>query len=317
MSGIHGNAVAFLADEAISNALIDLISEASQRLILVSPYHRHWSRLEHEIVAAQERGVEVTIYYRADVDIPEGTYGAITAIPVPRLVARIYASESQALVGSMHLDGGSAMYSHNAGLLVRAPELLNEIEEYINLLSNSAVSGPSFETRATDVPYEASFHQVETPTDIARVISSSGFCIECGRTKEFNHGKPLCVPCYFQYRTRGTHKFCHACGRLETTQLHQPLCRVCRGIRQPMEEPCPLHSADLRESIWPIAQQLPGTFYYCPSKVGGNCSLLVHSQLGILRSSGDPRGQVPAGKLAEVYRAAAAELPANPRYSHQ
>ena len=115
MFGRSGAAVEFLADWQIGDALLRVIAQARQQLTLVSPYNKHWGHLKREVAAAQQRGVAVTIYYRADEPGPLAEYAGVTVIPVRMLHAKIYANESVTLVTTMNLLETSAMYSPRSG----------------------------------------------------------------------------------------------------------------------------------------------------------------------------------------------------------
>lgn len=225
------NSVGFLTDWQIGDALMRIIREARQRLILVSPYNKHWGHLRREIVAAQQRGVEVTIYYRSDEANPVDDYDAIAAVPVRMLHAKIYANESSALVSSMNLLESSAMYSRDVGLLVRGAKLRREIDEYVKSLADGTATGSPFVVGVAARNGSASRQQVQTASDMARVIDATGFCIECGDPVSFALDKPLCRQCYDRFGRVGTHNRCHRCGEPHAAQVGQPLCQSCLAAR--------------------------------------------------------------------------------------
>ena len=142
------------------------------------------------------------------------------------LHAKIYANEKVALVTTMNLVETSAAYSREVGLLVRDPKLRREIDEYVQSLADAAgadqaiaPSGP-VPQRAVARPAIAT---VQTPTDIAQVIAVSGFCIECGTTKEFDERRPLCGSCFGRYGRSSTHKICHRCGEEYPARVSDPV----------------------------------------------------------------------------------------------
>ena len=211
---------------------MQIISEAKQRLTLVSPYNRYWGHLRREIMGAQQRGVEVTVYYRADEQSPLASpliwHDSIKVVPVRMLHAKIYANESVALISSMNLLESSAMYSRDVGLLIRDAKLRREIDGYVQSLTESADADLPLNMGAA-AGNGATVRKVEaaTATDIARVIEVSGFCIECRTLISFDLNKPLCLPCYTEFGRTGTHKHCHKCSESHRTLLNEPLCRVC------------------------------------------------------------------------------------------
>ncbi len=230
MFGCSGTAIEFLTDWQIGDGLLRIVREARQQLTLVSPYNRHWGHLKREVEAAQRRGVAVAAYYRAEDPAHAPEYEGASITPVCMLHAKIYANEKVALVTTMNLVETSAAYSREVGLLVRDPKLRREIDEYVQSLADAAGTGraaaPSslVQQRAASRPAIAT---VQTPTDIAQLIAVSGFCIECGTTKEFDERRLLCGSCYGRYGRSVTHKICHRCGEEYPARVSDPLCQKC------------------------------------------------------------------------------------------
>jgi hypothetical protein len=227
MFGRSKASIDFLADWQISAALMRIISEAKQRLTLVSPYNRHWGHLRREVAAAQQRGIDVTVFYRSDEASPVADNDSITAIPIRMLHAKIYANETAALITSMNLVETSAMYSRDVGLLVQDAKLRREIDGFIRSLWDSVDTEAPGGTAASGNGSTARLHRVSTATDIARVIDIGGFCIECGNALTFDPEKPLCPQCYSRHGRHGVHRICHKCGESHRALLNEPLCRVC------------------------------------------------------------------------------------------
>ncbi len=239
MFGRSGAAVEFLADWQIGDALLRVIAQARQQLTLVSPYNKHWGHLKREVAAAQQRGVAVTIYYRADEPGPPAEYAGVTVIPVRMLHAKIYANESVTLVTTMNLLETSAMYSREVGLLLTDAKLRREVGDYVKALADGAdapepapapAAHPAQRNGVPRTP--ATPATSRTATAIAEHIKASGFCIACGNPKDFDLNRPLCVPCYTKLGRNGTHQACHRCGEEHPTQVNEPLCPTCHDARQ-------------------------------------------------------------------------------------
>ena len=227
MFGRSKASIDFLADWQISAALMQIVREARQRLTLVSPYNRHWGHLRREVMAAHQRGVDVTIYHRADEPNPLAEHNAITAVPISMLHAKIYANETTALVTSMNLLETSAMYSRDVGLLVRDARLRREIDGFIRSLWDSVDTETPSGVAANGNGNAARLHRVTNANDIAEVIDIGGYCIECGIAVPFDPMRPLCPQCYSRHGRNGLHRLCHKCGESHRTLLNEPLCRVC------------------------------------------------------------------------------------------
>ena len=236
MFGKSASGVEFLTDWQIGDALMRIITQARQRLILVSPYNRHWGHLRREVAAAQGRGVAVRMYYRADEPSPSAEHDDVASIPIRMLHAKIYSNETTALITTMNLVEASATHSREVGLLIRDRKLLSEVAEYVESLldTGSAVSengsgAASAGMRSTGPP--AARPVVRTATEIAEYIKASGYCIECREPKDFDLTKPLCVPCYTRRGRNGTHKVCHECGESYASHINEPLCLICAAAR--------------------------------------------------------------------------------------
>ncbi len=231
MLGRRGNDVEFLIDWQIGDALLRLITQSKEKLMLVSPYNRHWGHLKREVVAAVRRGVAVTIYYRSDEADPSNDYDDIVAIPVRMLHAKIYANESTVLVTTMNLVETSSTHSREVGFLIRDPKLIAQISSYVAALGDGSetevpsTSSARIRDRSATVQY-----RVETADDIAKVIDGFGFCIECAVRITLDLSKPLCPSCYSRFGRNGEHSHCHRCGQPHSTKLNQPLCPTCAAV---------------------------------------------------------------------------------------
>ena len=258
-----GGGVEFLADWQVGDALLRIVAQARQRLTLVSPYNRHWGHLKREVAAARQRGVAVTIYYRADEAAPlaqpdraatdkvmaDGAADGVAAnevavVPVRMLHAKIYANESVALVTTMNLLETSAMYSREVGLLITDAKLRRQVDDYIKSLHADAATEapkPDVPIPGASIPgapipegrtaYRNGAGRVPAAGIAEPAGKSSGFCIECGDAKGFEPERPLCIPCYARFGRKGAHRRCHRCGEPHPAQLNEPLCQPCRETR--------------------------------------------------------------------------------------
>ena len=249
-----GGGVEFLADWQVGDALLRIVAQARQRLTLVSPYNRHWGHLKREVAAARQRGVAVTIYYRADEPAPlaqpdrvaadgaalDGAASdSVTVVPVRMLHAKIYANESFALITTMNLLETSAMYSREVGLLIADAKLRRQVDDYIKSLhADAATEAPKPDVPIPGAPipegrtaYRNGAGRVPAAGIAEPAGKSSGFCIECGGGVGFEPERPLCATCYARFGRNGLHRLCHRCGEPHPAQLNEPLCQPCREAR--------------------------------------------------------------------------------------
>src|SRR5688500_7622706 len=102
-----------LQPHKISNEIFDLIYEAKQYLIIVSPYvnFKYWERLASELVNAKNRGVRIDFFVRNE---PENaaSWEQVESLGIaPRLVnnlhAKFYFNEKNGVISSMNLLSSS------------------------------------------------------------------------------------------------------------------------------------------------------------------------------------------------------------------
>jgi hypothetical protein len=228
MLGRSRNSVEFLSDWQIGDALLRIVTQAREQLTLVSPYNNHWGHLGREVTISRSRGVSVTIFYRADQPNPLASYKDIAGVPVQNLHAKIYANEQATLVTSMNLLETSLTHAREVGFLVHDAKLRHEVHAYINSLADRTPISDSFTLNPVGRNGNTtSQHTVETANDIAKVIDTNGFCIECGDQATFDLNRPLCRSCYFRIGINGSPRLCHNCGQTHGTQINRPLCPAC------------------------------------------------------------------------------------------
>ncbi len=217
-----------LSAHHVAHAVLNVLEEAREHVVLVTAYLRPWIHLEQQVKQAVERGVKVACILR-DPDGPKRDqekakeaietlrgYGASVHV-VPRLHAKVYLNESQAVVTSFNLVGGSHD-SVEFGVRIGDPDVVADCYERLvsycpELKAGSTATAP------------------ETGSSERR--SRVGFCIGCGSDSlGYDPTKPLCRDCY-KASKRGTacdvlpNRVCHSCGVTHRATLEKPLCYPC------------------------------------------------------------------------------------------
>lgn len=255
-----------LSGTEISREILLLIEGAREFLVLVTPYFDPWDRLSTEIKRAKTRpGLKIRLLLRGgeDRDKQEGKARDLEAHGVEveylkRLHAKVYISDTQAILTSMNLLKSSAMDSweiamrvdrardattyadilrHTGELLQRAkderliavqPKVASEVEAFASLLS--APTKPSPPT-ARPAPPPARSTAPAPKADGARKRAGTGCCIRCAEPIPFNAEQPYCASCYkswVKYKNEEyEEKHCHSCGKPRPTTMAKPLCKPC------------------------------------------------------------------------------------------
>lgn len=115
-------------------SLVSLVKNAKKFVVIVSPYSyfEGWNDLVKAINEASERGVNVSYYVREKEGL-EGTEALnVNLFEVPFLHAKMFFSESEAMISSFHLKNNEDI---NWACLVDTQEeysdMVNFFEEYI------------------------------------------------------------------------------------------------------------------------------------------------------------------------------------------
>lgn len=240
-----------LSSTDISREVLALIEGAKQVLILVSPYFDPWDRLTTEIKRAANRpGMKVALLLRGGEDRAKQEEKArdLAAVGVrvaflARLHAKVYISESQAIVTSMNLLKSSALDSWELAIRAHAKQdtvLFNEIVAHTKGLMDRAKDEQEIAAKvkaASRVASLAAMVEGSRPAAPApKSVSSrgrakTGHCIRCGDDIAFNPDRPFCPDCFkawAKYENPGyKESHCHACGKERSTSFAKPLCRPC------------------------------------------------------------------------------------------
>ncbi len=253
----------------ISNEIISLVEGAKTALYLISPYFDPWDRLGVEIGRAAKRCQRVVLVVRGGEDRAKQEAKAqpfvaqgVEVLYLHRLHAKIYLTESQAIVTSMNLLRSSALDSFEIALRLRMPQdseaILKVAQEVKQLVERareetSAVDGErAAKKAATEAgalasllettggrkgavasPAAAVVREVVKVLAAAQALSSTGHCIRCNESVAFDDGKPLCPQCFRSWskfsNPEYTEKYCHRCGKERSTSVAKPLCKPCWG----------------------------------------------------------------------------------------
>ncbi|MBN8227242.1 phospholipase D family protein [Corallococcus macrosporus] len=234
-----------------------LLTEAEQRIVLVSPYVKFdkLRTLVRPLQAALLKGVKVTLVVR-EKDYSTGKEDpldsdaltqlrqlGLTVLVLKDLHAKIYLSEKYALLTSLNLLESSFNNSIEIGTWLTAgtPEyasvdafLKNEI--YPTAQAAPSLSAPQVKTSEAQAPKRepraAPAREASMPLQVViNDDSDTGHCIRCGDDLDFNMERPLCRGCYNSWKKYGdptyAEKFCHGCGEPKKTSVAKPLCRPC------------------------------------------------------------------------------------------
>ena len=240
-----------LSGTEISSQVIALIENARKIVVLVTPYFDPWGRLTTAIKAARaQHDVKVRLLLRGGEDRAKQeekaqeliSFGAEVSF-LDRLHAKVYISETQAIMTSMNLLKSSALDSWEMGMRASATTDAAIFEQIVQAAADlmkraqadSKITAHVQGTRASEAATSMLGGQFGAPSKaikppkVAKVLS--GHCIRCGDDIALDPDHPLCASCYklwAKYKNPDYEEaFCHTCGKEKKTSMAKPLCRPC------------------------------------------------------------------------------------------
>ncbi len=247
-----------LSGTEISSQVIALIEGARKILVLVTPYFDPWGRLSTAIKAARtQHGVKVRLLLRGGEDRAKQEEKAKELISfgvevtfLERLHAKVYVSESQAIVTSMNLLKSSAIDSWEIAMRADAKTdatVYNDIVRHVVELIKRAQADSHISAHAQVATAHKAITAALSETTTARApsappkaapalkklrqVAPTGHCIRCGEDIAFDPDHPFCATClksWSRYKNPDYEEaHCHACGKDKKTSMAKPLCRPC------------------------------------------------------------------------------------------
>ncbi len=229
--------VKLISNEKIQIAIFDLIDEAGEFLLLVSPYIKIWGHLRNHMEKCKAK-TKVAIVRDENLDekaevISELNQLGFMVKVLQNLHAKIYLSDKACIISSMNLYDFSAANSEDVALLISDKESLIEIKKYVkdNLSFRSNEFDPKkLKPSGARPDQKKKYKRIETKAD------SGGHCIRCGNAIKLNPERPYCKSCFESWALYENHEYrekhCHVCGKPEATTILKPVCGICyrKGI---------------------------------------------------------------------------------------
>ena len=232
----------FLTTTGVSYRLEEIIKNASDRLVIISPFLRVNERVKELLEDKNRLKIDVRVIYGKNELRPEEnnwleSMDFIRTSFCNNLHAKCYLNENEALLTSMNLYEFSQINNNEMGILVsreEEPDLYKKImEESMRLVRVSEeIRVKVARVEATENSRENA-EEARTRKEATPVLQApeKGFCIRCKADLPAKPIQPYCSRCYASWRRFGNkeyeEKHCHTCGNEHTTSLLKPLCLAC------------------------------------------------------------------------------------------
>ena len=227
----------FLGTSGISYHLEELIHNANEKLILISPYLQFNDHLKQSLEEKdRQKTVDVRLIYGESKLQPAENNWLKSLLSIrtsicPHLHAKCYLSEHAAIITSMNLYEYSQINNNEMGIYIDKTEdeqLYNDVLTDANRLIR--ISQEIKVTVAT-VPKSNDEPTEKTTKPVSNV---SGFCIRCGEKLKLNPMVPYCPKCFKSWKKykneEHEEKYCHICGKPNKSSLIKPSCYECYTI---------------------------------------------------------------------------------------
>ncbi len=139
----------FLKPNSVSGEIMNLLDEANEKVIIVSPYCKFdkWYKLINKIKDLKSRGIEIEFYIR---DNEPKSYEQVTAIGIkpiciPNLHSKLYLNEKYCIVTSMNLLLSSEINSLEIGYKTKSEQEYNELTDFYSTYLNKSIKNSNID----------------------------------------------------------------------------------------------------------------------------------------------------------------------------
>lgn len=229
----------FLDTTGVSYHLQQLINQAQDLLILISPYLKINERLRQSLDDKDRMKIDIRVVYGKN-ELQPDQINWLKSLKFVRtsfcenLHAKCYLNESEAIITSMNLYEFSQINNQEMGIYITKaddPQLYDEIYNEARRLIRI-----SDEVR---LYVEKIVEPEEQKTEINKTVIeekkandiTKGFCIRCKKEIALNPAIPYCPECYKSWKRyenpKYQEKFCHMCGKDNASMMNKPVCYDC------------------------------------------------------------------------------------------
>ena len=221
----------FLDTTGVSYHLQQIINQARETLILISPYLKMNQRLRQSLEDKDRMKIDIRVVY-GKTELQPGELTWLRGLQSVRtsfcenLHAKCYLNESEALITSMNLYEFSQVNNHEMGIYVAKatdPQLYDAIHTEARRLIRIG----------EEVRLSAEVVEVEAVEPLKKAASTveAGFCIRCRNQIARNREAPYCATCYRVWKKYENptypEKYCHVCGKDNVSTFSKPACYAC------------------------------------------------------------------------------------------
>jgi hypothetical protein len=220
----------FLTTHAAAARIEEIITEAREKVTLLSPYLQLSPLFSERLRDAAKRRVHITIVYGKS-ELQSTQYETLSALPglrlffLERLHAKCYLNEKRMVITSMNMYEFSEKNNREMGVLLEQsdPAFQTALDEVHSIISAATLDAGHSPKRVRERAFGSQPPQ--------RGHSQRGVCVRCSRPIPLDPNKPLCAEDYQVWATFANEDypeaFRHKCGQSAETTMRRPLCYAC------------------------------------------------------------------------------------------
>ena len=222
----------FITTLGISFQIENIIKNARNKLVLVSPYLQLSPLFFDRLKDATQRGVMLKVVFGKN-ELDPSKYDALSSLAnielffYQNLHAKCYFNERTMVITSMNMYEFSEKNNREMGIFIdRSADaaIFNKaVEETLSIVSSA-------QNVTTTNGKTYSYPVGRTPSGNSS-MPGTGFCIRCDEPINYNPAKPLCASCLGVWSYYGDihylEQVCHQCGKPHDTSMAKPECRGC------------------------------------------------------------------------------------------
>lgn len=237
----------FLTTRGTSHHIENIIMDARNKLILVSPYLQLSKTFFERLKDASKRGVQIKIIYGKDELKPneKNSLAELTNIELffhENLHAKCYFNETKLVITSMNMYQFSEQTNREMGILIDAKteaELFKKaVDEAYSIIENSEVIPLNKSNREY---YNSKANQSTTnKSNQSSNPPKMGYCLRCENRISYDPARPYCIQCFSSWvvyqNLTYNEAVCHCCGEFTNPiSMSKSLCYRCNKKFPPMK----------------------------------------------------------------------------------
>ncbi len=237
--------VKFLNKDKAFAEIVEIVSKADSKLVLISPYIKIPDDLLERLKYKDRKGIKTTVVCR-EKDLGDKVRSDLRQLRSLELRfdddlhAKCFYNEKSMVITSLNLLESSERKNREMGVLLSSEEDANVFNEALSeaeFIVNRAKKDSILRGLVNEIVKEAK-SVLDSPAKdgVRRTKTSStrkdgGYCIRCKANIPLDPSKPYCENCFsvwVKYEDPAyKEKYCHWCGKTTKTTIEYPLCRSC------------------------------------------------------------------------------------------